>query len=525
MSRIGKAQAIALNGLEARRVVVEAQILSGLPAFHLVGLPDASLKEAKSRVEAAITGSGIKWKPGRLTVNLSPAELPKTGSGFDLAIALAILSGQIPQLAAKLENTILVGELGLDGQVRPVRGILPTVIGAVQNGFQQVIVPFASLAEAKLIPGIEVLGISSLTELFHRWEIRFFSDAHGTYPKPDFLETGNKVSNLELKTGRTPLIDNDEPDLAQVRGQNQARRALEVAAAGGHHLLFTGVPGVGKTMLANCLTGILPPLSSAQALDVTAIHSLAGTLPQTDGCLMTKPQFIAPHHTISKPALVGGGSLIPRPGAISLAHHGVLFLDEAPEFAPSTLDALREPLESGQIEVCRLRTCTKYPARFQLVLAANPCPCGNAGETDGSCRCTPYQKVRYRNRLSGPLLDRIDLQVYLYRPRKGQLSGQSSPESSQVVRQRVIAARQRQQERWGQGENVLNAQVSSTRIKAHLGQRNHQFLDDLVEKSGFSLRGADRLLRVAYTLADLAGQERPEQEAFLEAMMLRRINR
>ncbi|HTC68921.1 MAG TPA: YifB family Mg chelatase-like AAA ATPase, partial [Acidothermaceae bacterium] len=396
---LARAWCVALAGVQGTVVEVEADLASGLPGLTIVGLPDAALSESRDRVRAALLNSGEAWPQKRITLGLSPATLPKRGSGFDMSMAVSILSaaGRLP--ARSLDGVVMFGELGLDGRVRPIRGVLPATMAAADAGFTRVVVPRANAAEAALVPGVEVWPVGSLRELM-----------------------------TALRTGQPPAPMADEPpsadvyelpgvehfdvelDLADVLGQPSGRRAVEVAAAGGHHALLLGDPGTGKTMLAARLPGLLPELDRAAALEVTAVHSIAGVLP-SDCPLVRRPPFRDPHHTTSVAALVGGGSGMARPGVASLAHHGVLFLDEAPEFASGVLDALRQPLESGHVTIARSGGVARYPARFLLVLAANPCGCSTSSAAAGSCTCSPLIRRRYLSRLSGPLLDRVDLQV------------------------------------------------------------------------------------------------------------------
>ncbi|MEO8814919.1 MAG: YifB family Mg chelatase-like AAA ATPase, partial [Mycobacterium sp.] len=405
---LGRAFSVAVRGLDGQIVEIEADITSGLPGVHLVGLPDAALQESRDRVRAAITNSGQRWPAARLTLALSPATLPKMGSVYDLALASAVLSADRKTPWRRLETTVLLGELALDGRVRPVHGVLPAVLAAKHDGWACAVVPVDNLAEASLVGGIEVCGVRTLTELYGWFD-----------------------GSVRLRGRITTLAPASVPasDLAEVVGQAQARFAVEVAAAGAHHLMLTGPPGVGKTMLAQRLPGLLPPLTDSESLEVTAIHSVAGLLSGT-APLITRPPFIAPHHSSTVAALVGGGSGMARPGAVSRAHRGVLFLDECAEIRVSALEALRTPLEDGEIRLARRDGVACYPARFQLVLAANPCPCAPANPQD--CTCKPMEKRRYLGKLSGPLLDRVDLRVQMHPVRAGAFSAADGESTTQV---------------------------------------------------------------------------------------------
>ncbi|WP_323845925.1 YifB family Mg chelatase-like AAA ATPase [Microbulbifer magnicolonia] len=478
-------------GVSAPLVTVETHLANGLPAFHIVGLPEAAVRESRDRVRSALINSHFEFPQRRITVNLAPADLPKEGGRYDLAIAIGILaaSGQVPGEA--LENYEFIGELALTGALREVSGSLPAAIASAAAA-RRLVVPQGSGGEAALAGG-EIKTAASLLQVC--------AELHGREQLPRAV--------TETATAPPPCAD-----LADVRGQLRARRALEVAAAGGHNLLFYGPPGTGKTMLASRLPGILPPLGARELIEVAAVYSSAG-LPR----LQQRP-FRAPHHSASPTALVGGGSN-PKPGEISLAHRGVLFLDEMPEFPRHALEILREPLESGEVRISRARAQVTYPADFQLVGAMNPCPCGYLGEA--RCRCTPDQIDRYRNKLSGPLLDRIDMQVEVASLSASQLQEAPRGESSEAVRARVSAARECQLERQGK----INAQLQGAELDkfCHLAQSEQALLRHSVEKLNLSARSYHRVLKVARTLADLAGEERIGPAQIAEALAYRNLDR
>jgi magnesium chelatase family protein len=495
---LGRAFSVAVRGLDADLVEIEADITSGLPGVHLVGLPDAALQESRDRVRAAITNCGNSWPMARLTLALSPATLPKVGSVYDVALAVAVLSANLKRSWPRLEKTVLLGELALDGRVRPVKGVLPAVVAAKREGWPAVVVPVENLAEAGLIDGIEVWGVQTLRQL-QAW----------LEDKAD-LETGTTASSSERDLAA---------ELADVVGQTQARFAVEVAAAGAHHLMLTGPPGIGKTMLAQRLPGLLPPLTPEEALEVTAIHSVAGLL-SNDSPLITRPPFVAPHHTSSVAALVGGGAGMARPGAVSRAHRGVLFLDECAEFGVSALEALRTPLEDGEIRLARRDGVARYPARFQLVLAANPCPCAQPDPRD--CRCAAAVKRRYLGKLSGPLLDRVDLRVDMHPIRSGAITA-GDGESTATVRDRVAAARCAAAERWTPYGVRTNAEVSGPLLRKRF-RLPHDVMAPLrtaLDRGVLSIRGVDRSLRVAWSLADLAGRAMPNLDDVSTALSFR----
>lgn len=497
-----RVRALGLVGLEGHPVTVEAHVDAGLPALVLSGLPDASLNEARDRVRAAIVNSDEKWPQRRITVNLLPAELPKRGSGFDLAIALVLLAGTGALALTGLGSAALIGELGLDGQVRPVRGILPMALAAAKAGIHRLIVPAANAAEAGLVPGLTVRGAQSLRQVIE------FVRASVPLAEPPTVDAA------EVEAG---------PDLADVLGQERGRFALELAAAGGHHLALFGPPGAGKTMLAQRLPSILPPLDDAAALEVTALHSIAGTLPPVVR-LIRRPPIQAPHHTASAAALVGGGTGLARPGALSLAHEGVLFLDEAPHFRTDVLNALRQPLEDGWVTLARAKGSTRYPARIQLVLAANPCPCGKNKQVE--CTCTPVARRTYLNRLSGPLMDRIDLRVSLDSLGAAALFAVNEPsECSAVVLQRVLQARKAAAARWSTHGFRVNARAPGPLLRSPPFRLPREATADLghqLDLGQLSARGYDRVLRVAWSIVDVDGRSTPNASDIGEALELRR---
>ncbi|ANB16118.1 YifB family Mg chelatase-like AAA ATPase [Dokdonella koreensis] len=489
----------AQDGVAAPLVTCEVHLSGGLPGTSIVGLPETAVKEARDRVRAAILTARFDYPARRITVNLAPADLPKDGGRFDLPIALGILAanGNLP--AAALAEHEFVGELALSGELRPIRGVLPAVLRAARSG-RRVIVPRGNAAEAALVGAADVRAADTLLDvcahLAGRAELPVAVASDGSGEAPE-----------------------DEPDLADVRGQPQARRALELAAAGMHNLLLVGPPGTGKTLLASRLPGILPPLEEDEAIELAAIRSVAGLGGDLHG--WKRRAFRSPHHTASAVALVGGGS-IPRPGEVSLAHHGVLFLDELPEFDRHVLEVLREPLESGRIVISRAARQAEFPARFQLVAAMNPCPCGYAGDPSGRCRCASEQVARYRSRVSGPLLDRIDLKLEMPRVPLAELRAENAGESSASVKARVCAARMRQLRRAGK-PNAWLGNREAERDCALRSSERHLF-DRAVERLGLSARAYHRVLRLARTIADLADSDRIEAPHLSEAIQYRRLD-
>jgi magnesium chelatase family protein len=482
---LARAYSVALVGVRGHLIEVEADIASGLPATIVVGLPDTALREARDRIRAAIVNSGQTWPNSKITVGLSPA------------VAIAILAAAEAVPASALAGKMFLAELGLDGRLRPVPGVLPAVVAA-EAGVGTVVVAAQNVAEAALVPGVQVVGASTLLEVII-W-LR-----GGPAPSPPAVP--------EPPRGPVPaLAMSKKLDLADVLGQAEARLAAEICAAGGHNLSLLGPPGAGKTMLAERLPTILPALEVAAAIEVTSIHSVAGHLMPGTG-LLTIPPFCAPHHTASMAAIVGGGSGIIRPGAASLAHKGILFLDEAPEFHRDVLDALRQPLESGEVVIARAGTQAVFPARFTLVLAANPCPCAKtAGTGKAGCSCSPAARRRYLARLSGPLLDRVDVKVRLQPvSRSDMLYDRKFAEPSAVVAQRVAAARQRCAARFGGTPWRVNAEVPGTVLRRSFPPKPKALasLDRVMELGQVSARGADKIVRVAWSLADLAGEDQP----------------
>jgi magnesium chelatase family protein len=505
---LAKLSTFALVGIDAVPVEAEVDVSTGLPKTILVGLPEMAVKESVHRVERALANLGYQRHPGRTVINLAPADLRKDAGGFDLPIALALLVATGQLLPEQVQGWGIVGELALDGSVRPVKGALSMAMTAETHGLPRLLVPAASAREAAVVKGVQVHGVQGLADA-----VGILS---GQLPA-DPVTAGVDELFAQLNTY--------DVDFADVRGQEAAKRALVVAAAGGHNLLMIGSPGTGKSMLAQRLPTILPPLTPAESLETTRIYSAMGRLPPGEALLKRRP-FRTPHHTISDAGMVGGGTT-PSPGEISLAHHGVLFLDELPEFHRRSLEVLRQPLEQGQVTISRALTSTTFPARFVLVAAMNPCPCGYLGDARHACKCTPMQVERYMGRISGPMLDRIDLHVEVPAVPFQELSASADGTSSAKMREEVSRAREVQRRRFGADNHTLNSRMSTRQLRRHcvLDNEGKELLRTAMEELGLSARAHDRILRVARTIADLEGSDTLRPAHVVEAISYRSLDR
>ncbi|MBP1709359.1 MAG: Mg chelatase, subunit ChlI [Deltaproteobacteria bacterium] len=498
----------AILGIDAYQVEVEVDIALGLPAFSTVGLPEGAVKESKDRVKAAIKNAGYEYPERRITVNLAPADIKKEGSIFDLPIATGILSASGIIKPDKLKEYFIVGELSLDGRIKPIRGSLPMALAAKSQNVKGLLLPVDNTAEAAVVQGIEAIGVRDLGEV-----VDFLNEQLPLTPSQIDL------SSLFVKT------DEYSKDFNEVKGQEHVKRALEIAAAGGHNVLMIGPPGSGKTMLSRRLPSILPPMTLDEALEATKVHSVLGLLGENRFLITTRP-FRSPHHTISDAGLIGGGTF-PKPGEVSLSHHGVLFLDELPEFRKNVLEVMRQPMEDGKVTISRASSSLTFPAQFMLVAAMNPCPCGFYGDTQRPCICTPPQIQRYKSRVSGPLLDRMDIHIEVPAVKYKDLSQEFLGESSALIRQRVEEARTIQGERFSHSKIHCNAQMTSRYIKKYcqIGEDSKRLLETAIDKLGLSARAYTRILKVSRTIADLATTESIQSSHIAEAIQYRSLDR